>query len=342
MEAVFDAPKNLMDQLTGTRKSLPNQENRMQFVEQIAGEFNHLHERSASLHGSRIAKDFALGCSMKRRPPRIMTIAAIVATIMTYPVRAEKMHEVKVDIGKNIVITAKNSGAPRFTTENHWGLQIYELVDLRPEVAVRYARPGYEILATPLFSLTMYADSENKNDMAVETIQLQYNYKTSTHDEARVFIDRILVQFKQGKWKRYIDVTCPATSGRSAYLDETGKLSGICSLDPGYRPSMEDWLELMRDGREYEWLGDGIKAKLDVKFDEDSRGLTYNIGMEFQDFSIGQRKINAKLARDLMEGDKKGWKSTEDYKKSMAESKIKVRLLEDNAVRRGDLLVPRN
>ena len=40
LEAVFDAPSNLLDQLTGTSKSLPNVEDRMRFVEQIAKKFN--------------------------------------------------------------------------------------------------------------------------------------------------------------------------------------------------------------------------------------------------------------------------------------------------------------
>ena len=279
---------------------------------------------------------------MKKTFSIILSIGLTIATIVINPAKAEKMYEVKVDIGKNIATTAKNSGAPRFGTENHWGLQIYEIVDLRPEVLVRFSRPGYEITAAPLFSLTMYADSENHNDMAVETIQLQYNYKAVKHDEARIFIEGILVQFRQGKWRRLIDETCPATSGRSAYLDEAGKPSGICSLDPDYRPSSEDWLALMRYGREYEWVGDGVRATLAVKFDEDSRGLTYNIDLEFKDFAIDKRKAEANQTRVLIEGDQKGWKSTENYKKDMAKTRLKVKLLEDNAVRRGDRLVPRN
>jgi hypothetical protein len=42
LEAVFDAPKNTLDQLTGTTRSLPNQQDRMQFFAQIARKFNSL------------------------------------------------------------------------------------------------------------------------------------------------------------------------------------------------------------------------------------------------------------------------------------------------------------
>lgn len=253
------------------------------------------------------------------------------------------MLEVKVDIGKNILETAKNSGAPRFGKESHWGLEIYELVNLRPEVTVRYTRPGFEIAATPLFSLTMYADSENKNNMAVENIELQYNFKAKNHSDAKAFVESILRQFAQGKWTRHIDATCPAISGRSNYLDESGKIAyGSCALDPHFNPTMEDWVHVMGMGRSFEWIGDGIFARLNVGFDDDSRGLTYNIDLEFFDYQIDKRRTDAQQARELIEGDKKGWKSTEDYNRGMAKNKLKVKLLEDNAVRRGDHLVPRD
>jgi hypothetical protein len=42
LEAVFDAPTSVWDQFSGTRKSLPNKDDRMVFVGQIADKFNHL------------------------------------------------------------------------------------------------------------------------------------------------------------------------------------------------------------------------------------------------------------------------------------------------------------
>ena len=42
LEAVFDSPKNTLDQLTGTSQSLPNRVDRMIFVSQIAQKFNKL------------------------------------------------------------------------------------------------------------------------------------------------------------------------------------------------------------------------------------------------------------------------------------------------------------
>lgn len=280
---------------------------------------------------------------MKGLAVGLILIVAIFLAFGFYHARAHNMLEIKVDIGKNIVETTKNSGAPRFGRESHWGLEIYELVNLRPEVTVLYSRPGFEIAATPLFALTLYADSENQNNMAVEKIELQYNYEAKTHKEAKAFVANILQQFKRGKWKRHIDETCPAVSGRSSYLDEAGNIVyDSCALDPYHDPTMEDWTQVMSMVRSYEWLGDGIFARLNVGFSEDSRGLTYNIDLEFCDYEIDRRRMDAQQTRELIEGDKKGWKSTEDFNRGMAENKMKVKLLEGNAVRRGDHLVPRD
>lgn len=252
------------------------------------------------------------------------------------------MQEIKIDIGKNITETAKNSGASRFGQENHWGLAIFELVDLKPDVVVRYTRPGFEITAHPLFSLTMYADSENKNNMAVERVELLYRYDAKSHDDAKHFIEDLAQQFRQGSWKRHIHETSPAVSGRSAYLDTSGNINGRDSLDPDYRIPMEDWLQLMSLGDYFEWIGDGVLARLQVKYDNDARGLTYSIDLVFQDYPIEVRRSAQSEAKRLADGDKKGWHSTEKHKTEMEKNKQEIKILEQNAVRRGDHLVARD
>lgn len=98
----------------------------------------------------------------------------------------------------------------------------------------------------------------------------------------------------------------------------------------------------MRMGGDFEWEGDGIFATLSANFSEDSRGLTYNVNLEFSDLKIDKRKSDAAQTKALADGDKKGWKSNEEYKKGMAANKVKVKLLEENAVRRGDHLISRD
>lgn len=225
-------------------------------------------------------------------------IAALIVTAMialaVFSVWTDHMTTVKVDIGKNIEETAKRSGAKRYGRESHWGLEIYELVDLKPEVTVTLIRSGYEINANPLFSLTMYAHSENKNNMAVEKIQLQYRYNAKNHVNAKLFFEAIVKQFDRGKWKRHIKDSCPAVSGRSNYLDESGEIVySICGMDPFYSASLEEWKQLLRMSRSFEWEGDEISATLSASFSEDARGLTYNVDLEFSDIVIDKRRSEA-------------------------------------------------
>jgi len=261
----------------------------------------------------------------------------------TFLAEAQIMYSLKVDIGKNINQTAKESGAPRFRIESYWGLEFYEIVDMPLNVAVKFSRPGFEISIKPLFSLTMSADSENKNDMAVEQISLLFSrHAAKSHEDAQAFISDILKQFSRGKWKRHIDENCPAVTGRSTYLDHAGNINGTCPLDPAYQPSREDWIQLMKQANSYEWLGDGVIAKLTISYTEDSRGLTYNIELEFEDFSIRNRRNAKMLSKELAQGDEKGRKSTEKYRKEIKENKIKVNNLEANALQRGDQVITRS
>lgn len=253
------------------------------------------------------------------------------------------MNTINLDIGKNIAVTAKQSGAPRFAKESHWGLQFYEIVDMPADIAVQFSRQGYEIIVRPLFSILMSADSENKNDMAVETITLQFSrHVAKSHAEARTVVFDLLAQFRKGKWKRYINAGCPAVSGRSAYLNKKGKIDYVCALDPDYVPPYEDWLQLMKMAKWYEWVGDGLFARLTVGFDEDEQGVNYKMELEFEDFAIKNRRDQEREARELAEGDKKGWKSTERHKKELEANKEEVRILETNALHRGDHLVARD
>jgi hypothetical protein len=259
-----------------------------------------------------------------------------------YMVKENRMHAISVDIGKNIGKVAKESGAPRFSVQSFIGLTFYEIVDMPVDIRVRYVRPGYEITAKPLFALTMAADSENNNDMAVEVATLQFSrHVAKSHEEARKVISDLLTQFNKSRWRRHIDATCPAVTDRSAYLNISGEIDGSCPLDPAYMPSADEWPEVMRNAKHYEWLGDGVLARLTVSFDEDSRGLTYNITLEFQDFERTKRRSEADHARELVEGDQKGWNSTENHKKRMDENKIKIKILEHHAVGRGDTVVSR-
>jgi len=104
---------------------------------------------------------------------------------------------------------------------------------------------------------------------------------------------------------------------------------------------MQDWLTLMPMAQRYDWLGEHVLASLIVRFSDDSRGLRYRISPEFQNITI-QKKQSADLeAKELIDGEKKGWNSTAKYIEEMKKNKMDVKVLEENAPARGDKLVSR-
>jgi hypothetical protein len=284
-----------------------------------------------------------MGKRMKKNPIILFAMVLVFGTGAINLMTEKDMYTINVDIGKNISETAAKSGAPRFGIQSMRGLTFYEILDMPPDIPVQYARRGYEIITKPLFALTMSAFTGNNNSMAVEAITLQFSrHAAKSHDEAQILINDLLSQFSKGKWRRHVDDACPAVTGRSSYLNESDEIDGSCPLDPAYRPTREEWQQLMIMPKYYEWLGDGVQARLMVSFDQDSRGLTYNIELEFQDFAINKSRTAAAHAQKLIAGDKKGWNSTESYRQEIKENQARIKILEANALRRGDHLVARD
>jgi hypothetical protein len=71
------------------------------------------------------------------------------------------------------------------------------------------------------------------------------------------------------------------------------------------------------------------------------RGITYAMDLDFDDLAIKNRVDQANLDRTLAEGDKNGWNSTVDEKNNIAALKARLKTLEDNARKRGDMVIPR-
>ena len=254
------------------------------------------------------------------------------------------MREVQIDIGKNIAATAKASGAASFSVQNIDGLMMYDANGLSLDVPVRYTRPGYEIVLAPTFSLTMYADKRINNNLSVHTAALQVSTRAiKTHLAAQEFVSKVILQFKKGKWQRYINGLCPAVTGRSSILDEKGQVAqiGACALDPDYQLSDQEWTQLMPSVQNYEWIGDGVLAKLTVSYNDFGRGLDYSIDLDFDDLDLKIKRDQDNLSQELTQGDAKGWKSTEKHLEYIAEMKSRVSILEKNALARGDMIIPR-
>ena len=64
--------------------------------------------------------------------------------------------------------------------------------------------------------------------------------------------------------------------------------------------------------------------------------------MQFDDFEIKRKHEASNLLRDLSEGDKNGWKSTEKNNQNRRKRADLIKDLESNALLRGDSIVQRN
>ncbi|MGZ8315973.1 MAG: hypothetical protein ACXW3B_12465 [Telluria sp.] len=281
---------------------------------------------------------------MKKRVA-ILGVLIIFGTAMAlYNLRANTMPEIKFDLGKNIRDTARKSGAPKYSTRNVVGFISYGLVNLPHDIPARYVRAGYEIEALPLFAFTLYADEANRNNLAVEAAVLQYStHEIKSHEAAQTFVEKLLTQFNNGKWLRYVPEYCPSVTGRSSYLNEAGELdpNGACPLDPQYRLVMSEWIQMMPMTQNYQWIGDGVLATLTVRSSDDIRGITYSIFLEFENISAKKRTEEENLARDLAEGDAQGWNSTAKSRAAELKRMKLIETLEQNAMKRGDKLFPR-
>jgi hypothetical protein len=111
--------------------------------------------------------------------------------------------KIKFDLGKNIHDTAQASGAPRFQKSETAGLVDYSIAAVLDTVPAHYTRAGYEIVWSPIFAFTMYADRDQGADLRVQTVHLQLDNKIKTHEEAQAFVEQTLAQFQKGKWQRY-------------------------------------------------------------------------------------------------------------------------------------------
>jgi hypothetical protein len=286
-----------------------------------------------------------IGTSVKRRYAAITAIVLTTiafAFVSLYP--DKNRDDIKFELRKNIVETARRSGVPAYSTRNIEGFISYSVNDLPPDISAKYIRPGYEVGFSPLFAFTMYADQTNQNNLGVEKVTLQFSTKPFTsHEGGKQFAEQVIGQMSAKKWARHIAEDCPAVTGRSAFMNADGKLErlGVCPLDPAYTLTLDEWIHMMRLEQTYEWIGDGVLATFRIAYSEDSRGITYNFFMEFDDFAVRERKNEQRLLLTLNKQDQKGWKSTEKLHQYEKSRRALIKVLEAKAIERGDPVVRR-
>ena len=264
--------------------------------------------------------------------------------VYAYLTAGNKMDQIIFDLGENIHEVAKKSGAPKFNTSNVAGLVSYGLTDVPDGIYFSFVRPGYEVRIPKVFSSTLYADEEHGAALNVETATFMISKRaTATHESAQAYVESVIEQFQRGKWKRQLDPLCPAVTGRSSYLNEHGQIDQLaaCPLDPGYKISAEDWRVLMHNPQNYEWIGDGILARLSIGYMEGSLGLQYMIDLDFDILEVKRARDEKNLARELQEGDANGWDSTAKMKKDVEALKKRVKMWEESTRQRGDAVIAR-
>jgi hypothetical protein len=268
--------------------------------------------------------------------------------------QGQKMAEIKFDLGKNIVATAEASGVPKFSARDVNGNIAYSVNAIPAEVLARYTRPGYEITWQPLFSFRLTADEKRKNDLQVYRASLSLDsdvFKSSAtaeaaHAAAQAFVEQTIAQFQKGKWQRHFQTeaddgwTDIRLTGRSSYLGADGKINvDIAPLDPLYKIPANEWADIAKLNLRYKWVGDNVLATLEVGYSyyPNQTKPTYTMGLEFERFNDKDRVHGKEIsAENLKKGDAKGWNSTAKAAVAKAEWEAERKVLEANALKRGD------
>lgn len=149
-----------------------------------------------------------------------------------------------------------------------------------------------------------------------------------------------MAQFLKGRWTRYADPEWGTLlTGRSSLLDEHGKIAEtLATVDPTLAMSAEDWLGAARNGVVWRFSGDGILAEYSVHANPERPGSTpsYDMSLKFQLLAVQRRIAADNHAREMRDGDAKGGNSTAEYEKTKARRLETLKLLEANALKRGD------
>ncbi|MDP9994672.1 hypothetical protein J2W28_005155 [Variovorax boronicumulans] len=252
----------------------------------------------------------------------------------------QKMQEIKFDLGRDITETARTSGVPSFQTETVDTSVIYSINALPAVIPARYTRAGYEVAWKPLFAFTLWADKSNNSIVDHVVLQLDSGFKT--HEEAQAFVEQTIAQFQNGKWQRYYNPEWDTLlTGRSSFLNEAGGIeSAPMTIDPAYKILPAEWHALIKKTPTWRWVGDGVLASLGVsELGNSERGLDYRMSLEFDLLDVKLRRNKENEARELAQGDAKGWNSTAKRAEEKKASAALNKRLEANAVKRGDSVV---
>ena len=285
---------------------------------------------------------------MPNRRGFLVKSAALAASFLTgltgcHDVKGQRMQEIKIDLGKDIVETARGSGVPEFQAQKVNNTIIYSVTAIPPHRPVRFTRSGYEIVWQPAFGLNIYGSALRGSIADSASISLDSNL--TSHVAAQAFVEQTIAQFAKGKWQRYHDpVWDVLLTGRSSMLDVAGQIATtVMTIDPAYKVPTADWPVLAKSGPIWRWVGDGVLASLTVGFAERETSTVpqYSMDLEFELLDIYTKRLAENGDQKRKEGDAKGWNSTAKYEAGKKERAELNKRLIANAIKRGDQVVPR-
>jgi hypothetical protein len=257
----------------------------------------------------------------------------------------QKMAEIKFDLGKNIVDTAKTSGVPQFSAQDVAGLVSYSVSDVPRSITARFTRPGFEVAWQPVFAFAMSADRDHGPELRVESARMSLNIDDMTDAQAQSVAEATLAQFAKGKWKRWADADWHVLlTGRSSVLDERGAVvtsesGGTGAPDPGYKMTTQEWAALSRS-LYYRWSGDNVLATLSINNSPgEDRKPAYRMELEFELLDVSLKRDAENRVQRLKDGDAKGWGSTAEHEANKKKRAEQIKRLIVNATKRGDSVV---
>jgi hypothetical protein len=257
--------------------------------------------------------------------------------------KGQKMQAIEIDLGKDIVETARSSGVPEFQAQKVNNTIIYSVTAIPPERPVRFTRSGYEIVWQPAFGLDIYGSVLRGSIADSASISLDSNL--TSHAAAQAFVEQTVAQFAKGKWQRYHDpVWDVLLTGRSSMLDEAGHIATtVMTIDPAYKVPPVDWPALAKSGPIWRWVGDGVLASLTIGFTEreTSAAPQYSMDLEFELLDVYTKQLAENGDQKRKEGDAKGWNSTAKHEAAKKERAELNKRLIANAIKRGDQVVSR-
>jgi len=252
--------------------------------------------------------------------------------------RENNMREISFDLGSTVEQTLRSHEIP-YAGQNINGLMIYSFTGFKEgSTYALFSRPGYEVRFGSIFGIDFYADLKRHPDQLVHLADISMSSAAvQSHSQAQTGVQKLIAQFQRGKWKRYIPDTCPWVTGRSTMLNAAGQVDiGSCPLDPVLQFSTQEWSSVAAQKLHWQWIGDGRVATLEVQYAYNKPDVpTYTVNLQFE------LEEAMKFYRAKRRAEKNADRSAQEVAAGAERMNVRLKALEEAALKRGDQVIPR-